>query len=183
MKNRKKLIEVEYYKTRGTRHLRRQLLEMPRGGWTLSTVEQVGSGPVSLRDWDGGWQFPSKLYRCREAAEGNLRRNGWLRPGQTHDTFDIAGARAALGISSAELGQILCAQRSTIYRWESAKEGLLKIDPLHRVLVACLCRAAARADANEIGAKLLAAIASGSSTGALTILLQQGSLDSGPSTA
>lgn len=73
------LLEVEFRKISpmSGRHLRRQLLQLPKG-WILSNVVEVGDGPKSLRGYDGGWHFGDKVFRRRELAENNLRRNGWF---------------------------------------------------------------------------------------------------------
>lgn len=72
------LAEVEYRRISLTtgQHLRRQLLQHPTG-WTLSNVVEVGEGPASLRGYDGGWAFSSRVYVRRIQAENNLKRNGW----------------------------------------------------------------------------------------------------------
>lgn len=70
------LEEIEYRKHSHKRHLRCQLLQIP-DGWTLSAVEEVGLGPASLRGYEGGWQFPSRIYTRRKSAERNLLKNGW----------------------------------------------------------------------------------------------------------
>lgn len=55
---------------------RRQILAV-EGGYTLSAVELLGAGPVSLRDYQGGWQFPAKVYPSLAPVEAHLRDNGW----------------------------------------------------------------------------------------------------------
>ena len=73
------MIEIEYTRPSlscPSTILRRQLLQVP-DGWTLSAVEIVGVGPTSLRGYSGGWQFPSRVYRTRGAAERAMARNGW----------------------------------------------------------------------------------------------------------
>ena len=57
---------------------RRQIVEVP-GGYQLTPVELVGVGPVSLRDYDGGWQFPTRLKPTLAAAERHLADNGYTR--------------------------------------------------------------------------------------------------------
>lgn len=57
---------------------RRQIVKVA-GGYQLTPIELVGKGPESLRDYDGGWQFPTKLKRTLADAERHLTDNGFTR--------------------------------------------------------------------------------------------------------
>ena len=57
---------------------RRQIVEVP-GGYQLTPVELVGKGPECLRDYDGGWQFPSKIRAKLADVERHLLDNGYSR--------------------------------------------------------------------------------------------------------
>lgn len=89
------MLEINYYKSSSTgRNLRRQLLEVA-DGWTLSNAVEVGQGPESLRGYEGGWQFGSKVYPTRKAAERNLRQNRWHLPGETPAPRNLPRAERA----------------------------------------------------------------------------------------
>ena len=76
------MLEIEYYRTSSTgRQLRRQLLQIA-DGWTISNGEEVGTGPASLRGYDGGWHWGDTVFATRKAAERNLAQNRWHLEGQ-----------------------------------------------------------------------------------------------------
>ncbi len=74
---------------------RRQIVEVP-GGYQLTPVELVGKGPESLRNYEGGWQFPSKIYPALAAAERQLIDNGYTsempEPGAPPEVRKRSGA-------------------------------------------------------------------------------------------
>ena len=75
---------------------RRQIVEVP-GGYQLTPVELVGTGPESLRDYDGGWQFPTKLKPTLAAAERHLTDNGYTREMPTVGTPPATRKRSGTG--------------------------------------------------------------------------------------
>ncbi len=79
---------------------RRQIVEVP-GGYQLTPVELVGTGPACLRDYEGGWHFPTKTQKTLVDAERYLTDNGFTREMPAPGTPPTLRKRSGPGGSSS----------------------------------------------------------------------------------